>query len=81
MSEASVPIPKAAEARSAALADPGRHRLAQLMVVLDVTVMNLALLVGAEALGFSNADRAVDRDGVRAVVRQPACCSAAGWPT
>ncbi|WP_246115889.1 MFS transporter [Trebonia kvetii] len=57
MSEASVPMPKAAEP------DPRRWLilvvigLAQLMVVLDVTVMNLALPSAQKALGFSNADR------------------------
>src|SRR5579871_4822268 len=57
MSEASVPMQKAAEP------DPRRWLilavigLAQLMVVLDVTVMNLALPSAQRDLGFSNADR------------------------
>src|SRR5579871_1906778 len=57
MSEASVPMQKAAEP------DPRRWLilavigLAQLMVVLDVTVMNLALPSAQRELGFSNADR------------------------
>ena len=57
MSESSVPMQEAAEP------DPRRWLilvvigLAQLMVVLDVTVMNLALPSAQKALGFSNADR------------------------
>jgi EmrB/QacA subfamily drug resistance transporter len=67
MSEASVPQYRAAEHRAAELkaAEPDPRRwlilvvigLAQLMVVLDVTVMNLALPSAQKALGFSNADR------------------------
>jgi EmrB/QacA subfamily drug resistance transporter len=71
MSEASVPVPAGESsgtqqgwgAAGAAQPDPRRWLilvvigLAQLMVVLDVTVMNLALPSAQKALGFSNADR------------------------
>ncbi len=48
-----------------ASADPGQRRwlilaligLAQLMIVLDITIMNIALPSAQEALNFSNADR------------------------
>jgi EmrB/QacA subfamily drug resistance transporter len=60
MSEMSVPVPGAAaggssdERRWLILAVIG---IAQLMVVLDMTVMNLALPSAQHALSFSNADR------------------------
>jgi EmrB/QacA subfamily drug resistance transporter len=70
MSEASVPVPAGESSGTqrgwgAADAQPDPRRwlilvvvgLAQLMVVLDVTVMNLALPSAQKALGFSNADR------------------------
>jgi EmrB/QacA subfamily drug resistance transporter len=61
MSEMSVPVP----AGAAAGGSPDRRRwlilavigIAQLMVVLDMTVMNLALPSAQHALSFSNADR------------------------
>ena len=70
MSEASVPVPAGESSGTqrgwgAADAQPDPRRwlilvvigLAQLMVVLDVTVMNLALPSAQKALGFSDADR------------------------
>ncbi|HEX7687754.1 MAG TPA: MFS transporter, partial [Burkholderiaceae bacterium] len=70
MSEASVPVPAGESSGTqqgwgavAAQPDPRRWLIlvvigiAQLMVVLDVTVMNLALPSAQKALGFSNADR------------------------
>ncbi len=63
-----VPRPEgmpAAEAMPAAAADPGRRRwlilavigVAQLMVVLDATIVNIALPSAQRALGFSVTDR------------------------
>ena len=46
--------------------------IAQLMVVLDATIMNIALPSAQRALGISNSEPAVDRDRLRAGVRQPA---------
>jgi EmrB/QacA subfamily drug resistance transporter len=70
MSEASVPVPAGESSGTqqgwgAAAAQPDPRRwlilvvigIAQLMVVLDVTVMNLALPSAQKALGFSDADR------------------------
>ncbi len=70
MSEASVPVPAGESGgtqpgRAAAGAQPDPRRwlvlvvigIAQLMVVLDMTVMNLALPSAQKALGFSDADR------------------------
>ena len=70
MSEASVPVSAGESSGTqqgwgAATAQPDPRRwlilvvigIAQLMVVLDVTVMNLALPSAQKALGFSNADR------------------------
>ncbi|MCU1450513.1 MAG: transporter, partial [Acidimicrobiales bacterium] len=56
--------PRAAAAAASPDANPGRRwwvlavlGLAQLMVVLDVTIMNIALPSAQKALGFSNANR------------------------
>jgi EmrB/QacA subfamily drug resistance transporter len=70
MSEASVPVPAGESSGTqqgwgAAAAQPDPRRwlilvvigIAQLMVVLDVTVMNLALPSAQKALGFNDADR------------------------
>ena len=72
MSESSVPVPGAGEmgggaqhAWAGGQAEPDPRRwlilvvigIAQLMVVLDLTVMNLALPSAQKALGFSNVDR------------------------
>jgi EmrB/QacA subfamily drug resistance transporter len=69
MSEASVPVPagesSGTQGWGAAAAQPDPRRwlilvvigIAQLMVVLDVTVMNLALPSAQKALGFTNVDR------------------------
>jgi EmrB/QacA subfamily drug resistance transporter len=68
MSEASVPVPAGERGTwdgrgAAAQPDPRRWLIlvvigiAQLMVVLDATVMNLALPSAQKALGFSNVDR------------------------
>ena len=70
MSEASVPVPTGESSGTqqgwgAAAAQPDPRRwlilvvigIAQLMVVLDVTVMNLALPSAQKALGFNDADR------------------------
>jgi EmrB/QacA subfamily drug resistance transporter len=70
MSEASVPVPAGESsgtqlggATAAAEPDPRRWLIlivigiAQLMVVLDLTVMNLALPSAQKALGFSDVDR------------------------
>ena len=70
MSEASVPVPAGESSGTqhgwgAAAAQPDPRRwlilvvigIAQLMVVLDVTVMNLALPSAQRALGFNDADR------------------------
>ena len=54
--------------------------LAQLMVVLDITVMNIALPSAQRALGFTT----VDRQWVvtaYTLAFGACCCSAAGWPT
>src|SRR6266516_2525640 len=58
------PGPRDTQDRRAALADPDRRWLvllvvavAQLMVVLDATVVNIALPSAQHALGFSNNDR------------------------
>ncbi len=53
--------------------------LAQLMVVLDITVMNIALPSAQRALGFTT----VDRQWVvtaYTLALAACCCSAAGWP-
>ena len=70
MSEASVPVPAGESSgtqhgRGAAAAQPDPRRwlvlavigIAQLMVVLDMTVMNIALPSAQKALGFSDAER------------------------
>src|ERR1700688_4306239 len=70
MSEASVPVPAGESSgtqhgRGAAAAPPDSRRwlilvviaVAQLMVVLDATVMNIALPSAQRDLGFSNVDR------------------------
>src|SRR6201986_2805563 len=70
MSEASVPVPAgesngAQHGRGAAAAQPDPRRwlilvvigLAQLMVVLDMTVMNIALPSAQKALSFTDVDR------------------------
>ena len=46
--------------------------LAQLMVVLDTTVVNIALPSAQQDLGFGNDGSAMGGDGLRARVRQPA---------
>src|SRR6266487_5270297 len=67
MSEASVPAPGAGRpgARTGGQAEPDPRRwlilvviaVAQLMIVLDLTVMNLALPSAQKDLGFSDVDR------------------------
>ncbi|MGH3244556.1 MAG: MFS transporter [Spirillospora sp.] len=63
VSESAAGAPQPAAAAGAAQADPKRWLvlavicIAQLMVVLDVTVMNLALPPAQEDLGFTDADR------------------------
>ena len=70
MSEASVPVPAGESSgtqhgQGATVAQPDSRRwlilvviaLAQLMVVLDATVMNIALPSAQRDLGFSNVDR------------------------
>jgi len=69
MSEASVPVPAGESGtqhgQGAAAAPPDSRRwlilvviaVAQLMVVLDATVMNIALPSAQRDLGFSNVDR------------------------
>ena len=72
---------KAAEARPRA-----DHRwlvlvvvsIAQLMVVLDATVVNIALPSAQADLGFDNSAAAVDRHRVRARLRQPVAARRAG---
>ena len=60
---APVPVPTAAAARGETGEDPRRWLilavvcLGQLMVVLDATVVNIALPAAQHDLGFSNADR------------------------
>ncbi len=54
--------------------------LAQLMVVLDLTVMNIALPSAQRALGFTT----VDGNGWSPRTRwrsAACCCPVAGWPT
>ena len=66
---------------SPALADPRRHRLAQLMVVLDATVVNIALPERPARPGLLQRRPAVGRDRLLAGLRQPAAARrAAGRP-
>jgi hypothetical protein len=51
--------------------------LGQLMVVLDATVVNIALPAAQHDLAFSNADR----QWVVTAYSPACCCSAAGSPT
>ncbi|MGD0247279.1 MAG: MFS transporter, partial [Streptosporangiaceae bacterium] len=65
MSETSAGTPRPPGTPAAAAAGPGSRRwlilglvgLAQLMIVLDLTVMNIALPDAQRALGFSDVDR------------------------
>ena len=65
MSETSAGTPRPPGTPAAAAAGPGSRRwlilglvgLAQLMIVLDITIMNIALPSAQQALHFSNADR------------------------
>jgi len=66
MSEPTVPVPELARPSGVAAGTGGPTRrwwilgvvgLAQLMVVLDATIVNIALPSAQRALGFSNADR------------------------
>ena len=54
--------------------------LAQLMVVLDLTVMNIALPSAQRALGFTTADRQWVVTAYTLALAA-CCCWAAGWPT
>ena len=55
--------------------------IAQLMVVLDATIVNIALPSAQHALGFSNDIAPVGRHRLRARLRLACCCSAAASAT
>ena len=46
--------------------------VAQLMIILDASIVNIALPSAQEDLGISDADRAVGRHGLHARLRWPA---------
>jgi hypothetical protein len=66
----------ASSANPSAVSDPNRWTVlallgvAQLMVVLDATIVNIALPSAQKALHFSTDNRQMDRHGLRPCVRQ-----------
>ena len=55
--------------------------IAQLMVVLDSTIANIALPYIGRDLGIDQANLSLDRHRLRAGLSVASCYSAAGWAT
>jgi hypothetical protein len=79
-------VPQAGAVAPPAASDPGRRRwlilavigIAQLMVVLDATIVNIALPSAQRALGFSVTDRQWGSGSPRCAPGWPSCPSSSG---